>query len=79
MMYSNCCCFKSEIIKIGQSCQKMYSNNILNFQESTRIVNAFTKKVWKLIEGISYVYICVRVCVCVVIEVYVYMNVCMHL
>ena len=34
-VYSNCCCscsFKPEIIKIGQSSHKMYSNNILNFQ-----------------------------------------------
>ena len=26
----------------------MYSNNILNFQETTTILNAHTKKVWKL-------------------------------
>ena len=35
---SNCCCiclFEPEIIKIGQSSHKMYSNNIVNFQEST--------------------------------------------
>ena len=35
MVYSNCCCsflFEREIIKIGQSSHKMYSNNILNFQ-----------------------------------------------
>ena len=32
------------IIKIGQSSYKMYSNNILNFQESTTILNACTKK-----------------------------------
>ena len=55
-VYSNCCCscsFEPEIINIGQSSYKMYSNNILNFQEST-ILNACTKKVWKLIEGPSY-------------------------
>ena len=37
MVYSNCCrsySFEAEIIKIGQSSPKMYSNNILNFQES---------------------------------------------
>ena len=42
-VYSNCCCccsFKPEIIKIGQSSHKMYSNNIMNFQESTTILNA---------------------------------------
>ena len=39
-MYSNCCrscSFKPEIIKIGQSSHKMYSNKILNFQESMTI------------------------------------------
>ena len=51
-VYSNCCCrcsFEPEIIKIGQSSHKMYSNNIVNFQESTSILNAHTKKLWKLI------------------------------
>ena len=46
-VYSNCCCscsFEREIIKIGPSSHKMYSNNILNFQESTTILNACTKK-----------------------------------
>ena len=33
----------------------MYSNNILNFQESMTILNACTKKVWKLFEGTSYI------------------------
>ena len=45
---SNFCCsysFEPEIIKIGQSSQKMYSNNIVNFQEFTTILNAHTKKV----------------------------------
>ena len=32
----------------------MYSNNIMNFQESTTILNARTKQVWKLIEGTTY-------------------------
>ena len=53
MVYSNCCCscsFQCEIVKIGQSSHKMYSNNILNFQESMTILNACTKKVWKHIE-----------------------------
>ena len=51
-VYSNCCCscwFEAEIIKIGQSSQ-IYHNNIVNFQKSTTILNACTKKVWKLIE-----------------------------
>ena len=61
-VYSNCCCscsFEPEIIKIGQSSHKMYnnSNNILNFQESRTILNACTKKVWKLIECTTYLYI----------------------
>ena len=73
-VYSNCCCsclFEHEIIKIGQSSHKIYSNNILNFQESSPILNACTKKVWKLIEPTAYIYIyiyiyiCVYVCVCV--------------
>ena len=42
------CCnrysFETEIIKIGQSSHKLYSNNILNFQESTTTLNACTKK-----------------------------------
>ena len=50
-VYSNCfcsCSFEHEIINIGQS---SHSNNIVNSQESTTILNACTKKVWKLIEG----------------------------
>ena len=45
-VYSNSCCscsFECEIIKIGQSSYKMYSNKILNSQESTPILNALTK------------------------------------
>ena len=56
-LYSNCCCscsFEPEIIKIGQSSDMMYSNNIVNFQESTTISNACIKKIWKLIEGTMY-------------------------
>ena len=45
------CWFEPEIIKIGQSSHNMYSNKILNFQESSTILNACPKKVWKLIEG----------------------------
>ena len=39
--YSNCCCscsLEAEIIKIGQSSHKMYSNNILNFHYQYKIV-----------------------------------------
>ena len=49
---TNCCCscsFEPETIRISQSCNEMYSNNIVNFQESTTILNACTK-IWKLIE-----------------------------
>ena len=51
-VYFNCCCrcsFEPEIIKIGQSSHKVYSNNILNFQESKT-----KKKVWKLIGCTTY-------------------------
>ena len=46
-VYSNSCCsfsFEPEIIQVGQSSYKMSSNDILNFQESTTILNACTKK-----------------------------------
>ena len=58
-MYSNFCCSSSlepEIIKIGQSPHKMYSNNILNFQESMPILNAQMKKVRKLIVCTLYIW-----------------------
>ena len=53
-VYSNSCCscsFEAEIIKIGQSSHKMYSNNIVNFQESTTILNACTKKSGNLLNA----------------------------
>ena len=56
-LYFNSCCswwFEPEITKIGQSSHKMYSKNIVNFQESMTILNAYTKKVWKLVEGTTY-------------------------
>ena len=56
-VYSNSCCswsFEPELIKIGQSSYKIYSNNILNSQESTTIFNACTKIVLKLIEFTTY-------------------------
>ena len=46
-VYSNCCCscsFESKIKKISQSSHKMYSNNIVNFQQSMTMLNAWTKK-----------------------------------
>ena len=53
-VYSNfyCnCSFEPEIIKIGQSSHKMYSYNILNFQESKTILNACTKKSGNLLNS----------------------------
>ena len=37
------CLFEPEILRIAKSSFKMYSNNILSFQESTTIFNACTK------------------------------------
>ena len=50
-VYFNCCCscsFEPKILKIGQSSHKICSNNILNFQESTPILNALLKapRIW---------------------------------
>ena len=53
-IHSNCCLsdsFEPEIIKIGLSSHKMYSNNILNFQESWTILNAYTKKSGNLLKA----------------------------
>ena len=53
-LYSNCCCsysFEPEIIKIDQSSHKTYSNNILNFQQSTTILNACTEKSGNLLNA----------------------------
>ena len=79
-VYSNSissCSFEPEIIKIGQSSHK--SNNIVNFQESTTILNVCTRKksenllkaprmllmFLKLITTIEYIYIYIYMCVCV--------------
>ena len=56
-MYSNSYCsykFAPKQEKIGQSSHKEDSNNILKYLEFTAIINACTKKVWKLIECTSY-------------------------
>ena len=53
-VYSNCCCscsFEAEIIRIGQKSHKMYSNNIVNFQESMTVFNACTKKSGSLLNA----------------------------
>ena len=60
-VYSNCCCscsFEPEIIKIGQSSHTMYSNNILNFQESTTILNSYKKKSGNLLKAPCILDIC---------------------
>ena len=52
-VYSNSCCswsFDAEIIKISQSSDKMYINNIVNFQEFSTILNAWTKKSGNLLK-----------------------------
>ena len=56
-MYCNSycsCSFEPEIIRIGQSSFKGYSNNILNCQESITILNSSTKKGLNLIECTMY-------------------------
>ena len=73
-VYSNYCCscsFEAESIKIGQSSHKMYSNNILNFQESTTILNAHMKKVWKLIVCPSYEIVLSRIECSLLIRIWV--------
>ena len=53
-VYSNSwcsCSFEPEIIRIGQSSHKMNSNYIVNFQESTTILNACTKKSGNLLNA----------------------------
>ena len=78
-MHSNCCCscsFEAEIIKIGQSSHKIYSNDILNFQESTTILNACIKKSGNLLNTpriYIYIYIYVCVCVCVLYTCFIHL------
>ena len=75
-MYSNCCCscsFEPEIIKIDQSSHNMYSNNILNFQESMTILNACTKKSGNLLNApCVYIYIYIHRHM----QIYIYIYVC---
>ena len=56
-VYSNCCCscwFEPEIIKIGQSSHIAITCWI--FRSLQQFLNAYTKKkVWKLIEGTTYI------------------------
>ena len=49
---------KTTVPKCGQSSHKTYSNNILNFQESSIILNACTKKSGNLLKApCTFVYI----------------------
>ena len=66
-VYSNCCyscSFEAEIIKIGYSSWEMYSNDT----EFSRVYDNFKclckKKVWKLIEGITYIAITGSILLC---------------
>ena len=83
-VYSNCCgsCwFEAEIIKIGQSSHKMYSNNIVNFQESTTILNACTKRFWKLIECTTYISHCwsiIYTFLILIINIHLYIYICVY-
>ena len=64
-VYSNSCCscsFEAEIIKIGQPSQMMYSNNIVDFQESTTILNAGTKKSGNLLNALRSSYNSIYLC-----------------
>ena len=53
-MYSNSCCscsFEPDIIKIGLSSHKMYSNKIPNFKVCTPVLNACIKKSGNLLKA----------------------------
>ena len=74
-VYSNSCCscsFEAEIIKIGRSSHKLYSNNIANLQESTTILNVGTKKAWRLIECTPYIHIYMDITIYIYIYIYIY-------
>ena len=77
-MYSNCCwscSFEPEINETGQSCHKMYSNNRKNSQESTTILNASTKKVWKLLKALR-IYFPLFLSFC---NVHIFISLCLSL
>ena len=62
-VYSNCCSscsFEADIIRIGQSSHKMYSNNILNFQGYMSILNACTNAPFIYTYIYIYIYIYIR-------------------
>ena len=78
-VYSNgycSCSFKPEIIKINLSSNKMNSNDILNFQVSTIILNACTIMSGNLSNAPRiYIYIYIYMCVCVCVYIWLYMYV----
>ena len=65
-VYSNCwcnCSFEAEIIKICQSSHKIFSNNIMNFQESMTILDPYTKKSGNFMNAPRiYLYIYIYTC-----------------
>ena len=77
-------------MKFGESSHSIFSNKIMNFQESTPILNAHTKKAWKLIvcslyiyiyihthtHIYIYIYICIYLSLSIYIYIYIYMCVC---
>ena len=69
-VYCNSCCSCSfqPKIKIGQSSHKMYSNNILNFQGSTTILNACTKMYGNL-SKVPRIYLCIY---CIILPMKLY-------
>ena len=56
------------LLKIGRSSHKMYSNNIVNFQESTTILNACTKSLETYWKHHVYIYIYIYGSVCVFMD-----------
>ena len=73
------CSFEAEIIKIGQSSQRMYSNNIANFQESLTILNACTKKSGILLNAPHiYVYILLYIYIYIYIYIHTHYYLCIY-
>ena len=75
-VYSNCCCscsFEAKSIKIGLSPHKLYSNNIMNFQDSTRILNACKKNSGNLMNWL-YIYIYIIYNIYIYIYIYIYIH-----
>ena len=74
-VYSNCycsCSFEPEILKIGQSSHKMYSNNIVNFQVSTTILLPVPKKSVNLLKAPrmikQYIFFCLHIFVSILLK-----------